>query len=88
MVAYALSVAEETSEVGEPTSYSDAVSCDNSAKWLIAMNEEIESLHRNRTWDLVKPPSGKKIVGCKWVFKRKEGIPGVEDARYKAQLVA
>ena len=66
LVAYALSVAEETSEVGEPTSYSDAVSCDNSAKWLIAMNEEIESLHRNRTWDLVKPPSGKKIVGCKW----------------------
>ena len=88
MVAYALSVAEETSEVGEPTSYSDAVSCDNSAKWLIAMNEEIESLNRNRTWDLVKPPSGKKIVGCKWVFKRKEGIPGVEDARYKARLVA
>jgi len=36
LVAYALSVAEETSEVGEPTSYSDAVSCDNSAKWLIA----------------------------------------------------
>ncbi|MCQ7691360.1 DDE-type integrase/transposase/recombinase, partial [Salmonella enterica] len=88
LVAYALSVAEETSEVGEPTSYSDAVSCDNSAKWLIAMNEEIESLHQNRTWDLVKPPSGKKIVGCKWVFKRKEGIPGVEDARYKARLVA
>ena len=36
LVAYALSVAEETSEVGEPTSYSDVVSCDNSAKWLIA----------------------------------------------------
>ena len=52
------------------------------------MNEEIKSLHQNRTWDLVKPPSGKKIVGCKWVFKRKEGIPGVEDARYKARLVA
>ena len=66
LVGYALSVVEETSEVGEPTSYSDAVSCDNSAKWLIAMNEEIESLHRNRTWDLLKPPSGKKIVGCKW----------------------
>ena len=88
MVAYALSIAEEISEVGEPTSYSDVVSCENSAKWLIAMNEEIESLHQNKTWYLVKPPSGKKIVGCKWVFKRKEGIPGVEDARYKARLVA
>ena len=65
LVAYALSVAEETSEVGEPTTYSDVVSCDNSTKQLIAMNEEIESLHRNRTWDLVKPPSDKKIVGCK-----------------------
>jgi len=32
LVAYALSVAEETSEVGEPTSYSDAVSCNNSTK--------------------------------------------------------
>ena len=34
-----------------------------------------------------KPP-GKKIVGCKWVFKRKPGIPGVEPARYKARVVA
>ena len=30
------------------------------------MNEEIESLNWNRTWDLMKPPSDKKIVGCKW----------------------
>ena len=36
----------------------------------------------------MKPLSGKKIIGCKWVFKRKEGIPGVEDTRYKARLVA
>lgn len=27
-------------------------------------------------------------MGCKWVFKRKDGIPGVEPARYKARLVA
>ena len=63
LVAYTLSVIKETSEVGEPTSYLDAVSYDNSSKWLITMNEEIESLHQNRTWDLEKPPSGKKIVG-------------------------
>ena len=69
MVAYALSIAEETDSVGEPSTYSEAVSCDDSAKWLIAMNEEIESLHQNKTWVLVKPPFDKKIVGCKWVFK-------------------
>ena len=66
LVAYALSVAEEISKVDEPTTFSDAVSYDNSAKWLIVMNKEIESLHQNRTWELVKPPSSKKIVGCKW----------------------
>jgi len=88
MVAYALSVAEETDGIGEPSTYSEAVSRDDSAKWLIAMNEEIESLHQNKTWILVKPPSDKKVIGCKWVFKKKEGIPGVENARYKARLVA
>ncbi|KAL5757095.1 hypothetical protein ACOSQ2_021841 [Xanthoceras sorbifolium] len=87
-VSFALAVAEDTNAVGEPSTYSEAVSCDDSAKWLVAMQEEVESLHKNRTWDLVKPPKDKKIVGCKWVFKRKEGIPGIEDAKYKARLVA
>ncbi|KAK2997897.1 hypothetical protein RJ639_024722 [Escallonia herrerae] len=31
---------------------------------------------------------GQKIVGCKWIYKKKEGIPGTKDARYKARLVA
>ncbi|KAG8477716.1 hypothetical protein CXB51_027660 [Gossypium anomalum] len=38
--------------------------------------------------DLVKLPKGKKAVRCKWVFKKKEGTPGVEEPRYKARLVA
>ncbi|URE00942.1 Nodulation protein [Musa troglodytarum] len=37
LVAYALSVAEEIGGVGEPTTYSDAVSYDDSTKWLITM---------------------------------------------------
>ena len=48
----------------------------------------MESLHRNKTWVLVKPPKDKKIVGCKWVFKRKESSPGDEGVKYKARLVA
>ncbi|KAG8471605.1 hypothetical protein CXB51_036639 [Gossypium anomalum] len=30
----------------------------------------------------------KKTVRCKWVFKKKEGTPGVEEPKYKARLVA
>lgn len=69
----------------EPCSYREAVS---SSESVTAMSEEIESLHNNQTWELVKPPEGQKIVECKWVYKKKDGIPGVEDARYKARLVA
>lgn len=48
----------------------------------------MESLSKNNTWNLVKLPKGKNVVRCKWVFKRKEGTSGIEDARYKARLVA
>ena len=52
------------------------------------MGEEIESLRKNQTWQLVSLPEGQKVVNCKWVFKKKEGIPGVEAPRFKARLVA
>ena len=38
--------------------------------------------------DMVRLPKGKKSIRCKWVFKKKEGTTGVENARYKAKLVA
>ena len=31
---------------------------------------------------------GTEIIGCKWVFKKKERILGAEFVRYKARLVA
>lgn len=52
------------------------------------MNEEIKCLQKNQTWELVEPLKNMRIVGCKWVFKRKPCIPGVEKARFKARLVA
>ena len=33
-------------------------------------------------------PEGKKTIGCKWVFAKKEGFSNQEDVRYKARLVA
>ena len=69
----------------EASTYSKAISCDDSGRWMIAMQEEMESLHKNGTWDLVRLPKGKKVIHCKWVFKRKEGTPRVKEAMYKVR---
>ena len=53
-----------------------------------AVHEEMESLQKNRTWKLVDLPKENRVISCKWIFKRKEGIPGVEAPRFKARLVA
>lgn len=52
------------------------------------MKQEMESLHKNNTWELVVAPKKKKIVGCKWVYKRKEGTPDSGGPVYKARVVA
>ena len=36
----------------------------------------------------MRRPSKHKVIGCKWVFKLKSGIHGIEKPRFKAQLVA
>ena len=33
-------------------------------------------------------PKQKKVVRCKWIFKRKEGLSPSEPPRFKARLVA
>ena len=40
------------------------------------MEEEIESLRNNDTWDLVKLPDGRREIGIKWVFKKKTNVVG------------
>ncbi|KAG7533289.1 Integrase catalytic core [Arabidopsis thaliana x Arabidopsis arenosa] len=86
-VAYALTCAEDL-EIDEPRSVGEARRSKYWKKWEQAMIEEMRSLDKNETWEIVSKPDKKKIVGCKWIFKLKEGIPGVEEARYKARLVA
>ncbi|KAK9049228.1 hypothetical protein SSX86_031804, partial [Deinandra increscens subsp. villosa] len=68
----------------EPKHYFQAAKSPN---WISAMNDEIEALHRNNTWDLVELPPGRKTVGCKWIYKIKYKSTGEID-RYKARLVA
>ena len=51
------------------------------------MLEELRALEKNKTWDLVTLPPGKKVVSCKWVFIVKQNPEGKVE-RYKARLVA
>ena len=51
-----------------------------------AMQEEIEALHKNNTWDLVPLPQGRNAIGKKWVYKIKRN-GNVQMERYRARLV-
>ena len=51
------------------------------------MTEEKVSLDKNDTFVLVPRPEKQRVIGCKWIYKYKEGIPGIEDPRFKARLV-
>ena len=51
------------------------------------MEVEMDALQKNETWELVDLPSGKKPMGCKWVFVVKfKGDGSLK--RYKTRLVA
>ena len=47
----------------------------------------MDSLQKNKTWDLVELPESRKVVGCKWVYKLKKGVDDTI-LKYKAILVA
>lgn len=70
--------------VADPTTYEEAF---KEEVWRFAMDEEIASIKKNRTWDLVEQPTGRKILGLKWVYKTKYQSNG-RVLKHKARLVA
>ena len=71
----------------EPSTLKEALGSQEAAEWQEAMKMEMDSLHSNDVWDLVKLPEGRKVIGSKWVFKRKLSPDGTVQ-RHKARLVA
>jgi hypothetical protein len=63
-VAFALSVAEEVDSVHESLNNSEAILSADSKKWMSAIHEEMKSLEKNGTWDVVHLPPKKKTVKC------------------------
>lgn len=62
----------------EDIKLSDAL---NNKEWKLALNEELNSLHEMKTWDLVKPLKEVKPLSNRWILRKKE------DGRLKARLV-
>jgi hypothetical protein len=54
--------------------------------WIRAMNEELDQIEKNNTWELVPRPENKNVIGSKWVFKNKMNEKG-QVVRNKARLV-
>ena len=48
------------------------------------MEEEMKSLYKKDTWELTRLPKGKKAIGCKWVYAKKQGSLKEDMVRYKA----
>eukprot|EP00795_Rhopilema_esculentum_P008820 gene8820-biopygen1729 len=71
----------------EPTTIQEALNSSAKVKWKEALDSEYTSLIKNRAWNLVELPKGRKPVGCRWVFKIKHDANGAVE-RYKARLVA
>jgi len=54
--------------------------------WVKAMDEELETIEKNNTWELAPKPKDKSVIGTKWIFKNKLNENG-EVIRNKARLV-
>jgi hypothetical protein len=70
-----------------PTSYNDIAQLVEKEEWYAATDAEIASLIEHDTWKLVPPPSDRKAIKCKWVFRIKTDADG-NVTRYKARLCA
>ena len=71
----------------DPTTRKQALASAESKKWIQAEQTEIASLEENKTWSLVPPPNNRKVIGVKWVYKKKRDAEGAV-TKFKGRLVA
>lgn len=70
-------------ESDDPLTFEEATKHD---KWKKAMEQELEAIERNKTWELVTPPTDARIIYVKWLFKTKYKEKWEID-KHKARLV-
>ena len=70
----------------DPEQFSDIARRDDKELWDDAVLQELQSLQKHRTWNVVTRPAGKNVIKCRWVFKTKRNEYG-EISRCKARVV-
>ncbi|KAH9670481.1 hypothetical protein KPL70_017006 [Citrus sinensis] len=61
MITYVLNSVVDIA-IEEPTSYREAVKSSNKSNWIKAMDEEMDSLIKNKTWTLIPNPGNRRLV--------------------------
>ncbi|XP_042972827.1 uncharacterized mitochondrial protein AtMg00820-like [Carya illinoinensis] len=74
----------QLSKFSIPKTLQDALS---NPRWRTTMENEMDALHHNGTWDLVPLPPGKQLVSFKWEYTIKFH-PNGSVKRLKTRLVA
>jgi hypothetical protein len=67
----------------EPKNFNESSKDDH---WVKEMNDELDQIEKNNTWEMVHRHEGKNIIGSKWIFKNKLNEQG-QVVRNKARLV-
>jgi hypothetical protein len=67
----------------EPNGFEEAIKVEF---WNKAMDEELDQIEKNNTWELVPRPKNKDVIDTKWVFKNKLNEDG-HVTRNKSRLV-
>jgi hypothetical protein len=70
-----------------PKTLSEAYASLDAQYWKKAVQNEMDSISTNGTWEICDCPVGCKSVGCKWIFRKKLKPDGTIN-KYKARLVA
>ena len=69
-----------------PVTINETLNSPEAEFWIKAIMEELESFEQNNVWSLEFAPANSKIVGNRWVYKRKLDTNGA--VIYRARLVA
>ena len=73
-------------DTSEPESYREAQQGKHKREWLKVIYDEMDSLQKNHTYNLMKLLQGQKIPKNKWVFRLKSKENNSQ-SRYKTRLV-